>query len=77
MCSLDFAAFRMFKAVASEGRREAPRTRHGVEDGIHATVEPSSAELASRVRELEAQLRQRDNEIRVLAAMRRTTMVAG
>ncbi len=55
----------------SESRYAArPASEQGHRGGV-SEVGPHAAGLAARVRELEAQLRQRDEEIRVLASMRR------
>ncbi len=68
----------MFKAVAAEGgqRTETP-TVGAAERAVAANEGPSAPALASRVRELEAQLRQRDEELRMLTAMRRAAADAG
>ena len=68
----------MFKALAAEGgQRVDPHTVGAAEHAVAADEEPSAAVPASRVRELEAQLRQRDAELRVLSTMRRATADAG
>ena len=66
----------MFKTLASAGGNAAQRTMGGAEDAVPG-MRSSFQDLAFRVQELEAQLRQRDEEIRVLAAMRRAITVAG
>ena len=71
------AAFRMFKEVVAESGGYAARpVSEQAQDSSGTEAGPHAAELAARVRELEAQLRQRDEEIRVLASMRRPTTVS-
>ena len=73
MCVVLRAAFRMLKTVVSTGESaRRPATGSGQDSGT-AEAQPRAAELSARVQELEAQLRQRNEEIRVLAAMRLPT----